>query len=92
MLARNAQWLKENDLWLIEEEALSPDEPSDVMRTLPEVRPSADPDRDDEELGLRAILERPRALSRAWSHSVHASGHRPVAKAVRRNARRLRAA
>ncbi len=50
--------LDEDDLWLM-------DEPSELLRGLPEIRHCLDPDR-REEAGLRSVLERPEALSKAW--------------------------
>jgi hypothetical protein len=58
--------LDKNDLWWMEEEVLSVDDPADLLRTMPEIRQLVDPDRHDDELGLRAMLERPEALSKAW--------------------------
>lgn len=56
--------LSEDDLWLMEE--LPGDEPAELLRTMPEIRQSLDPERTDEEIGLRSILEHPEALSKAW--------------------------
>lgn len=64
--------LDENDPWLLEAE-LPVEEPSDVLRTMPEMRQWMEPDVDDEELGLRSLLERPEVLSRAWRRSAHAA-------------------
>ena len=83
--------LDKKDLWLMEEE-LPLDEPSDVLLTLPEIRQLVDPDRDEEELGLRAILDRPEALSRAWRHCADAEQHPHTSKSARRHADVLRAA
>jgi hypothetical protein len=51
-----------------------------------------DPDRHDDELGLRSILERPEALSKAWWHSAQAERRQPSTKSVKRHADLLRAA
>jgi hypothetical protein len=83
--------LDQNDLWLLEEEP-PPDEPADLLRTMPEIRQLVDPDRDDEQLGLRSILERPEALSRVWWRSAHAERHLRTSKSVKRHAGVLRAA
>ena len=55
--------LSTNELWLIEEASL--DDPPDLL-TLPEIKQHAAHDLDDEDLGLRRLLERPEALSRSW--------------------------
>jgi hypothetical protein len=83
--------LDQNDLWLLEEE-LPIDEPADALLTMPEIRQWVDPDRDDEELGLRSILERPEALSQAWRHTMHAEWHQRSSKHVKRPVDVLRAA
>ena len=64
--------LNHSDPWLMEEMVL-PDESDDLLRTMPEIRQMVDPDRHDDELGLRSILERPEALSKAWWDSAHAA-------------------
>jgi hypothetical protein len=79
----------QDDLWLMEE--LPIDEPSELLNTMPEIRQYLDPDRRDEEGGLRSILERPEALSKAWWR--HANPHeRRTSKAKRRPVTTLRAA
>ena len=78
--------LNKDALWLVDE-ALSLDEPSDVLRTMPEIRQLLAADRHDEELGLRSVLERPELLSRSWLRT--ANGHR---HGVKRHANVLRAA
>ncbi len=82
--------LHQNDLWLDEELPL--DEPADVLRTMPEIRQLVDPDRHDDELGLRSVLEHPEALSKAWWHGAHAERHHRRSKSVKRLADVLRAA
>ncbi len=80
--------LDQNDLWLMEEE-LPVDEPADVLLTMPGILQQFDPDRDDEELGLRSILERPEVLSKAWRHCTHPArqpGHLEECEATRRRA------
>jgi hypothetical protein len=81
----------QNDLWLMEEE-LPVDEPADVLPTMPEIRLLFDPDRDDEQLGLRSILERPEVLSKAWRHCTHAERHQGNSKSAKRHVDTLRAA
>ena len=76
--------LDQNDLWLMEEE-LPVDEPADVLMTMPEIRQLFDPDRDDEELGLRSILERPEVLSKAWRHCTHTERHQGTSKSTKRH-------
>lgn len=56
--------LLEDDLCWTEE--LTVDEPAELLRTMPEIRQSLDPEPADEAIGLRSILEHPDALSRAW--------------------------
>jgi hypothetical protein len=56
--------LDQDDLWLMEE--LPSDEASELLETMPEMRRYIDPARRQEERGLRSLLERPEALSRAW--------------------------
>jgi hypothetical protein len=80
--------LDPNDLWLMEEE-LPLDEPADVLSTMPEIRQRVDPDQNDDELGLRSILERPEALYEAWRQSAHVE--RPH-RSSKRSANVLRAA
>jgi hypothetical protein len=83
--------LDQKDLWLMEE-VLSLDEPAELLRTMPEIRQLVDPDRHDDELGLRSILERPEALSKAWRQTAHAERHQRPLKGVKRYAHVLRAA
>lgn len=54
---------KHEDLSWIEE--LPPEEPSELLRTMPEMKHYLGPD-PEEEPGLRSLLEHPDALSRAW--------------------------
>jgi predicted glycosyltransferase len=63
--------LDQDDLWLMEE--LPTDDPAELLRTMPEIRQVLDPDRRDEEIGIRSILDRPEALSKAWWR--HANAH-----------------
>jgi hypothetical protein len=67
--------LYRRDLWLMDEE-LSLDERSDVLRTMPEIRQLLARDRQDDQLGLRSILERPELLSRSWWHTANLHRHR----------------
>jgi hypothetical protein len=83
--------LDQNDLWLMEED-LPVDEPADVLLTMPSIRQLFDPDRDDEELGLRSILERPEVLSRAWRHCTHDERYQGTSKSAKRHIGVLRAA
>ena len=83
--------LDQDDLLLMEEE-LPVDEPADVLLTMPEIPQLFEPDRDDEELGLRSILERPEVLSKAWRHCTHAERHQGTAKGAKRHVDTLRAA
>jgi hypothetical protein len=83
--------LDQTDLWLVEEE-LPLDEPADVLTAMPEIRQLVDPERDDEELGLRSILERPEALSKAWRRCTRAERHQGTSKSGKRHVDVLRAA
>ncbi len=78
----------QDDLWLMEDEL--PDEPTELFWAMPEIRLLADPERNDEDLGLRSILEDPEALSKAWRRS--ASGRRHGAPRNARHGDVLRAA
>lgn len=64
--------LDQDDLWLIEEVPI--DEPSELLQTLPEIRQCLEPGRPTDGDGLRAILEHPRALSKAWRLATQARG------------------
>lgn len=55
--------LDHDDLWWMEEPSV--EDPSELLTTMPELRHYLAP-HDDGELGLRSVLERPDALSRAW--------------------------
>jgi hypothetical protein len=83
--------LDQNDLWLMEGE-LPLDEPVDLLQTMPEIRQWVDPERHDEELGLRSILERPDVLSKAWWRSAHAKRRLRTSRGPKRHADVLRAA
>jgi predicted glycosyltransferase len=78
--------LDQDDLWLMEE--LPVEEPSELLRTMPEIRQYLEPER-TEEVGLRSILERPEALSKAW---CHANTRRRTYKGKRHRSTVLRAA
>ena len=78
--------LDQDDLWLMDDD-LSLDEPSDVLQTMPEIRQLLDPDRQDDQLGLRSVLERPEVLSESWRRTANARPHR-----AKRHADVLRAA
>lgn len=56
--------LVDDDPWLMEE--LPEDEPAELLRTMPEIRQPLEPARAERDVGLRAILEHPEALSKAW--------------------------
>ncbi len=76
--------LDPSDLWLLEDEAPL-DQPAEVLQTMPELRLLADPDPDDDELGLRSILEDPDVLSKAWRRSVHAERRPRSSKSLKRH-------
>jgi hypothetical protein len=72
--------LNENDdLWLLEEPAS--DEPSELF-SIPEIRHHLVRDSLADEVGLRSLLERPEALSKAWRRGT-GLGKRRVKKARR---------
>jgi len=74
--------LNEDDLWWVEE--LEADEPSDLLRTMPELRQYAAASLDDEEeVGLRSLLDLPEAQSKAWWRNANARRRHP-AKNVKR--------
>jgi hypothetical protein len=54
---------QDDDLWLLEEPPI--DEPSELF-SIPEIRRHIARDRLEDDVGLRALLERPDALSNAW--------------------------
>jgi hypothetical protein len=69
--------LDHDDLWLVDEEDVPFDEPSDVLDSIPEIRRLIDTElHDGDELGLRSVLERPRLLSRSWWRTASLDGHR----------------
>lgn len=74
--------LDRDDLWWMEE--LEADEPSDLLRTMPELRQYASaPLDDEEEVGLRSLLDVPEAQSKAWWRDANAR-KRHTAKNVKR--------
>jgi hypothetical protein len=79
---------EEDDLWLTEE--LSIDEPSELLRAMPELRQYVRADHPDDDFGLRSILEHPEALSKAWWR--HGSGRKRHASHAKRHPHVLRAA
>ena len=62
--------LDQDDVWLVEE--LEADEPSDLLRTMPELRQYAAAPLDEEEVGLRSLLDVPEAQSKAWWRNANA--------------------
>lgn len=82
--------LDHDDLWLLEELPL--EEPSELLQTMPEIKQYVGADPDDE-AGLRSILNRPEALTKAWWR--HANTRKRRVKNAKRHAgvsRVLRAA
>lgn len=55
---------EEDDLWWVEE--VPPEEPSELLRVMPEIRQYVENDPHDDELGLRSVLDHPEVLSKAW--------------------------
>lgn len=79
----------DEELWLLEE--VPTDEPSELLQVLPEIRQRLAPDATEGELGIRAILDRPEVLSRAWRRHARRprESHGRRARGVsRRDARR----
>lgn len=68
--------LEQDVLWLMDELPIDEVEP---IETLPEIRWHLDP---REEGGLRSILERPEALSKAWRR--HAGSRKRARRSKRR--------
>ena len=64
-----------DDLWLMDED-MAIDEPSDVLGATSGAHHWLDSDRQEEELGLRSILERPEVLSKVWRHTANTTQHR----------------
>jgi hypothetical protein len=81
--------LERDDAWPLDEE-VPLEEPADVIRTMPEIRQLAAPDRRDDELGLRSILARPEALFEAWRHVACSQQRRRPAKSATRHAGAVR--
>lgn len=72
--------LDRDDLWLMDQD-LSLDEPPDVLEAMPGMRQLLDPDRHDDELGLRSMLESPEQLSRSWWRTAKAHPRRAKRRA-----------
>jgi hypothetical protein len=79
--------VEREDLWLLEE---LPNEESSELFALPEIRQQLVRGRADDDVGIRALLERPEALSTAWWHKASEGKRRP--KSTKRHSRDLRAA
>ena len=78
--------LAEDDLFWNDE--LPFDDPSELLRTMPEIRQYLEPE-EDEGTGTRALLEQPEALSMAWWRHLSVSRrHRLPANVRKRRARR----
>ena len=73
--------LDQEDMWWVEE--LEADEPSDLLRTMPEFRQYAAAPLDEEEVGLRSLLDVPEAQSKAWWRNANAR-KRHMAKNMKR--------
>lgn len=83
--------LNHKDMWVLEED-LPLEEPAEVLRAMPEIQKMLDPEPEEEELGLRSVLEHPAALSKAWWQTTHAGDRRRAAKKIKRRAEMLSAA
>jgi hypothetical protein len=79
----------DKELWLIEEPII--DEPSDLL-AMPEIKQHAVRDPQDDELGLRLLLERPEALSRSLWRDDPEHPRRTSPKNTKRRVEVLRAA
>jgi hypothetical protein len=73
--------LDQDDVWLVEE--LEADEPSELLRTMPELRQYAVAPPDEEDVGLRSLLDAPEAQSKAWWGNAN-TRKRHTAKNVKR--------
>jgi hypothetical protein len=76
-------------LWLDEESPL--DEPADLL-AIPEIKQHVAHEHHDDDLGLRALLERPEALTRPRGHRRNRRRRRASAHGVGRQSAMLRAA
>ena len=70
---------EEDDLWWVEE--VPPEEPSDLLRVMPEIRQYVETDAHDDEWGLRSLLEHPEVLSKAWRRNENR--HKPRVRHAR---------
>jgi len=69
-----------DDLWQFDESVT--EDPSELLSTIPEIRRSiAPPHRDDEDMGLRSLLERPLDQSKAWWRNAKLRRRRHARKA-----------
>jgi len=80
--------LDQDEMWWVEE--LEGDEPSDLLRTMPELRQYAAAPLDEDEGGLRSLLDVPEAQSKAWWRNANARKRHTAKNAKRPHA--LRAA
>jgi hypothetical protein len=74
-----------DEWWLVEEPALG--EPANSL-TIPEIKQHVVHDRHDEELGLRSLLERPKALSMRSCEKVRSRRASPRTVKRQRHLRR----
>jgi hypothetical protein len=81
--------LNQDDEWLMEE--LEADEPSELLRTMPELRQYTAVPPGDEAVGLRSLLDVPEVQSKAWWRDAHARKRR-ARKNLKRHLHALRAA
>jgi hypothetical protein len=56
--------LRPEDLSYLDDEAV--DEPSELLKALPEIRQSVAPTPPEDDLGLRSLLERPETFAHPW--------------------------
>lgn len=53
------------------------EQPTELLRALPEIRHELKPEPGDDDLGLRSLLERPELFSHAWWRAQASRGARP---------------
>ena len=72
--------LRPDDPWFLDEAV---DEPGELLKALPEIRQYVVPSPPEEELGLRALLERPDVFAHGWWREQVIKSGRTSAPALR---------
>jgi hypothetical protein len=67
--------LRPEDLTFLDDEAV--DEPSELLKALPEIGQYITPAPPEDDLGLRSLLERPEAFAHAWWRDQARKSGRP---------------